>query len=252
MRTRIIPLLLLKNQGIYKTRKFKDETYIGDPINAVRIFNEKQVDELGFLDIGAARKRSEPNFEVLRDIASECCMPLSYGGGISSSDMVRELIAIGIEKIVLNSAAWTDPSLVPKLSERFGSSTIVGSIDVKKNWRGREQVMIHGGTEKIDIDPVSWAKELESRGVGEIIINSIDRDGEMVGYDLDLVRRVATAVSVPVIAAGGAASVADLRSAINECGATAAAAGAMFVFQGKHRAVLITYPTEQERAEAGI
>lgn len=252
MRTRLIPLLLLKDQGLYKTRKFKDDVYIGDPINAVKIFNEKQVDELGFLDIGVARKGGDPNFEMLHDIASECFIPLSYGGGIKSSDVVRELIAIGIEKVVVNSAAWTDPTLIGTLAERFGQSTVVGSIDVRKNWRGREQVMIHGGQEKISMDPVSWAQELERRGVGEIMINSIDRDGEMTGYDLSLIRRVTEAVSVPVIAAGGAANVQDLHAALNEGLAQAAAAGAMFVFQGKHRAVLITYPTEKERANAQI
>lgn len=252
MRTRLIPLLLLKDQGLYKTRKFRKEVYIGDPINAVRIFNEKQVDELGFLDIGAARNGGEPNFEMLHDIASECFIPLSYGGGIKSSDVVRELIAIGIEKVVVNSAAWTDPSLIGSLAERFGTSTIVGSIDVKKNWRGREQVMIHGGQEKIPLDPVSWAQELERRGVGEIMINSIDRDGEMIGYDISLIRRIAESVSVPVIAAGGAANLQDFHEALTDGMAQAAAAGAMFVFQGKHRAVLITYPTEKERANAQV
>ncbi|WP_127519555.1 AglZ/HisF2 family acetamidino modification protein [Mesorhizobium sp. Z1-4] len=248
LRTRIIPLLLLKGQGLYKTRKFRDETYIGDPINAVRIFNEKAVDELGFLDIGAARNGSDPNFDLLKDIASECFMPLSYGGGVKSVEMVRELVAIGIEKIVVNSAAWTDKGLITRIADHFGSSTVVGSIDVKRNWRGKEQVMIRGGQEKIALAPVDWALEMERRGVGEIMINAIDRDGEMTGYDLDLVRSVAGAVSVPVIAAGGASSISDLQAAVTEADATAAAGGAMFVFQGKHRAVLITYPTEEERA----
>lgn len=252
LRTRIIPLLLLKGQGLYKTRKFRDETYIGDPINAVRIFNEKAVDELGFLDIGAARNGSDPNFDLLKDIASECFMPLSYGGGVKSVEMVRELVAIGIEKIVVNSAAWTDKGLITRIADHFGSSTVVGSIDVKSNWRGKEQVMICGGQEKIALAPVDWAQEMERRGVGEIMINAIDRDGEMTGYDLDLVRRVAGAVSVPVIAAGGASSISDLQAAVTEADATAAAAGAMFVFQGKHRAVLITYPTEEERLRAAL
>lgn len=247
MRARVIPILLLKSAGLYKTRRFANEVYVGDPINAVRIFNEKQVDELAFLDISAARARSEPNLEMLRDIASECFMPLSYGGGVRSSDIVREILAIGIEKVVVNSAAWTDPSLVPALAERYGSSTIVGSIDVKKTLLGREQVMIHGGQEKVSMAPEDWARELERRGVGEILINAIDRDGEMTGYDFNLVRRIVNSVNVPVIAAGGAANVGDLRSAVKEAGAAAAAAGAMFVFHGKHRAVLITYPTPGER-----
>lgn len=247
MRARVIPILLLKRAGLYKTRRFANEVYVGDPINAVRIFNEKRVDELAFLDIAAARSRSQPNLEMLRDIASECFMPLSYGGGVESSDIVREVLAIGIEKVVVNSAAWTDPSLVPALAERYGSSTIVGSIDVKKGLLGREQVMIHGGQEKVSMAPEDWARELEHRGVGEILINAIDRDGEMAGYDLNLIRRIASSVNVPVIAAGGAASFDDMKAAVNDAGASAAAAGAMFVFHGKHRAVLITYPSPDER-----
>ncbi len=239
-------MLLLKGAGLYKTRRFKDETYIGDPINAVKIFNDKEVDELAFLDIAAARNDGEPDFERLKEIAGECFMPLSYGGGIKSSEMVREVLGIGIEKVVVNSAAFTNPGLVPQLSERFGRSTVVGSIDVKKNWMGKEGVYIAGGNEKIPFGPVEWAVELEARGVGEIIVNSIDRDGEMAGYDLDLIKRVAAAVQVPVVAAGGARCLDDFKSAVNEAGAAALAAGSMFVFHGKHRAVLITYPTEKE------
>ena len=247
MRTRIIPILLLKNEGLYKTRKFKNETYVGDPINAVRIFNDKEVDELAFLDISAARDGKDPNIEILKDIAGECFMPLSYGGGIKSVEMAREILAIGFEKAIVNSAAWKDKGLITALADHFGSSSVVGSIDVKRNWRGREQVLINGGSEKIALGPEEWAQELERRGAGEILINSIDRDGEMTGYDQDLVKRVAKAVSVPVIAAGGASSVADMRATVTDAGASAAAAGAMFVFQGKHRAVLITYPTASER-----
>lgn len=244
---RYVPILLLKEGGLYKTRKFDKETYLGDPVNTIKIFNDKLVDELVFLDIAAARRKSEPNIEMLKDIAGECFMPLAYGGGITSVDQVREILAIGFEKIVVNSAAWTDPDLVPILARVFGSSTVVGSIDVKRNWMGREKVHIHGGGEAIPMDVVEWARELERRGVGEIMINSIDRDGEMCGYDLDLIKRVADAVSVPVIAAGGARNKDDLKAAISEAGASAAAAGAMFVFQGKHRAVLISYPGSKDR-----
>lgn len=184
---------------------------------------------------------------MLKEIAGECFMPLAYGGGITSVDQVREILAIGFEKVVVNSAAWTDPDLVPSLARVFGSSTVVGSIDVKKNWLGREKVHIHGGSEAIAMGVVDWAQELERRGVGEIMINSIDKDGEMTGYDMDLIKRVADAVSVPVIAAGGARDKDDLKAAITDGGASAAAAGAMFVFQGKHRAVLISYPGSKER-----
>ena len=249
MRPRIIPILLLKGAGLYKTRRFKDETYIGDPINAVKIFNDKEVDELAFLDIAAARSGGEPDFARLKEIAGECFMPLSYGGGIKSTEMVREILGIGIEKAVVNSAAFTNPELIPQLSTHFGRSTVVGSIDVKKNWMGKEQVFIAGGTEKIPFTPVEWAAELERRGVGEIIINSIDRDGEMGGYDLDLIKRVAAAVSVPVVAAGGASGLGDFKAAVGEAGAAAVAAGSMFVFHGKHRAVLITYPAEKETSQ---
>lgn len=247
MRSRIIPILLLKGSGLYKTRKFKDPVYIGDPINCIKIFNEKEVDELSFLDIEASKHGREPDFELLRNIASECFMPLSYGGGVTSVEMVRQLTAIGFEKVVINTAAYRDRNLIPDLARFFGVSTIVGSMDVKKNWYGRYEVRICGGTEKIPFTPISWAKELESQGVGEIIVNSIDNDGELCGYDLDLIRSISLEVSVPVVAAGGARDLVDLHDAVNSAGASASAAGAMFVFHGKHRAVLIKYPSEEER-----
>jgi cyclase len=248
MRSRIIPILLLKKGYLYKTRKFTSETYLGDPINSIRIFNEKEVDELVFLDIEAGKTGAAPDISVLKDIAGECFMPLSYGGGLRSVEMARKILAIGFEKLVVNTAAWTNPSFVTELVERFGSSSVVGSIDVKRNWLGKEQVLIRGGTEKIKPGPEEWARRMEELGVGEILINSIDRDGEMAGYDLELVKRIASSVSVPVVAAGGAGSIDDMRRAIRDAGASAAAAGAMFVFQGKHRAVLISYPAAKERA----
>lgn len=247
MHTRYIPILLLKDGGLYKTRKFGKETYLGDPVNTIKIFNDKLVDELVFLDIAAARSRAAPNIEMLKEVAGECFMPLAYGGGLNSVEQVRDILAIGFEKVVVNSAAWTDPELVPSLARVFGSSTVVGSIDVKKNWMGREKVYIYGGSEAISMSVVEWAQELERRGVGELIINSIDKDGEMTGYHMELIRRVADAVSVPVIAAGGARDKNDLKAAVQDAGASAAAAGAMFVFQGKHRAVLISYPGSKER-----
>lgn len=247
MHRRYIPILLLKNGGLYKTRKFGKPTYLGDPVNTIKIFNDKLVDELVFLDIAAARSRAAPNFDLLKEIAGECFMPLAYGGGLNSVEQVREILAIGFEKVVVNTAAWTDPSLVPALARVFGSSTVIGSIDVKCNWIGREKVYIRGGNEAIPMGVVEWAQELERRGVGELIINSIDKDGEMTGYDIDLIRRVVNGVSVPVIAAGGARDKNDLRAAVEDAGASASAAGAMFVFQGKHRAVLISYPGSKER-----
>jgi cyclase len=250
VRPRIIPLLLLKEQGLYKTRKFQDPTYIGDPINAVRIFNEKEVDELCVLDIDAHRYGGHPKFDVIKDLASECFMPLCYGGGIRDIDMVREILSIGVERVVINSAAYTNPSLIQNLADTFGTSTIVVSIDVKQSWLGNQNVMIHGGTEKIPFSPVEWAVELEKRGAGEIMLNSIDHDGEMKGYNLDLIRSVVSAVRVPVIAAGGAGGLEDLAECTSSTGASAVAAGAMFVFHGKHRAVLLSYVSEAEARQA--
>jgi cyclase len=246
MRPRIIPILLLDNGSLYKTQKFAHPTYVGDPVNAVKIFNDKEVDELCLLDIKVTKNGSDPDFGTIKDIAGECFMPLSYGGGIKSTEIVRELLGIGIEKVIINSAAYTVPNLINDVSERFGVSTVVGSIDVKKTLTGKQKVMIHGGSEPIPYSPVDWAIELVRRGVGEIIVNSIDRDGAMQGYDVELIKRVSSAVSVPVVAAGGAGSLDHLLSAIKYGGASAVAAGSMFVFQGKHRAVLITYPNEAE------
>jgi imidazole glycerol-phosphate synthase subunit HisF len=246
MRHRIIPVLLLKNNGLYKGRKFKDHKYVGDPINAVKIFNDKEVDELVFLDITASLNRKEPNYEMLFDIASECFMPLAYGGGIDSVEMIRKLLSVGIEKVILNTYAVRNPEFVKEAVKYFGSSTIVVSIDAKKNLFGKYNVYIQSGQEKTNLNPVDWAIELEKMGVGEIIINSIDKDGTLSGYDFLLVEEVAKAVNLPVIAAGGAAGLNDFVKACKVHKASAAAAGAKFVFQGKHNAVLITYPSQVE------
>jgi cyclase len=246
MRFRIIPVLLLKNGGLYKGVKFKDHKYVGDPINAVKIFNEKEVDELVFLDIDATNNNRQPNLGFLKDIASECFMPLAYGGGINSVDMIREILKAGIEKVIINTAAVKNPQLIADAAEYFGSSTIVASIDVKKFFLGKPQVYINSGQEKTKLNHVEWAKKLESLGVGEIIINSIDQDGTLNGYDFELVKQVASAVSVPVIAAGGGRGLTDFADVCLSFGASAAAAGSSFVFHGKHRAVLITYPSEKD------
>lgn len=245
-RPRIIPILLLKNSGLYKTVKFKDPKYVGDPINAIKIFNEKEVDEMAFLDITAAREEKEPNFAMLQDIASECFMPLGYGGGIKSVEMIREILNVGVEKAIINTQAVKNPKLISDAVEYFGRSTIVVSIDAKKNFFGKYQVYINDGMEKTNLEPVSWAKEVERLGAGEIIINAIEHDGTLKGYDFDLIKAVASAVDVPVIAAGGASSMTDFVKAVRECDASAVAAGAYFVFQGKHRAVLITYPEQRD------
>ncbi|MFY7964197.1 MAG: AglZ/HisF2 family acetamidino modification protein [Chitinophagaceae bacterium] len=249
-RPRIIPILLLKNSGLYKTLKFADPKYVGDPINAIKIFNEKEVDEMAFLDISASRENKEPNFIMLQDIASECFMPLGYGGGIRTVEMIKEILNIGVEKAIINTQAIKNPNLIKDAAKYFGSSTIVVSIDAKKNFFGKYQVYINGGTEKINLDPVAWAKEVEKLGAGEIIINSIDQDGTLKGYDFELIKAVTSVVNIPVIAAGGASGMSDFVKAVKECHASAVAAGAHFVFQGKHRAVLITYPEQENIKKA--
>lgn len=250
LRTRVIPTLLLRGSGLVKTQKFRDPRYVGDPINAIKIFNDKEVDELILLDIAASREGRGPAFSILEDIASECFMPVAYGGGITTVDEIRRILKTGIEKVVINTAALANPQLVRAAAREFGSQAVIASIDVKRRLLGRYEVYADGGTKATGRDPVEWAKEMESSGAGEIVLNAIDRDGTMKGYDIDLLSRVATAVQVPVIASGGAGSVADFGRAVKEAGVAAVAAGAMFVFHGPHRAVLITYPSQAELSAA--
>lgn len=242
---RVIPILLLRNKGLVKTIKFKDQKYIGDPINTVKIFNEKQVDELAFIDIDASKEQREPNYEFLKEIASECFMPLSYGGGITTLRQIRTLIQSGIEKIIINHQALVDPEFIKSAVESFGSSTIIGAMDIKKNFFGTYQVYSHVSSKTLSIEPVEHAKALNNLGVGELLVNNVDRDGMMTGYDLNIIKEVSGAVSIPVIACGGAANIDDIDKVVNEANASAAAAGSMFVYRGKHRAVLITYPDFQ-------
>lgn len=245
-RVRVIPVLLLKNSGLYKTVKFKDPKYIGDPINAVKLFNDKEVDELIFLDITATSEKKGPNFDVIAEVASECFMPFSYGGGISSMDQIARLFAIGVEKIALNDALHRNPSLVKDAANRYGSQSVIASIDVKKSLFGKYEVYTNSGKLSTKKDPVAFAQEMQLAGVGEIMINSIDRDGVMKGYDLDLIRLVAEGVDVPVIACGGAGGLSDLSAAVKSGKASAVAAGSMFVYHGKHRGVLINYPSQSD------
>lgn len=242
---RVIPCLLMRNAGLVKTVKFKNARYIGDPINAVRIFNDKEVDELVFLDIGSAAARSAPDFALLADIASEAFMPFAYGGGIASIEHVKRLYALGVEKVVLNTAAADQPQLVSEAAALAGSSGVIVSIDVRRNWMGKYSVCVGSGARDLQREPVAYAREMERLGAGEILLNAIDRDGTMDGYDVELVRRVCEAVSVPVVAVGGAGRLHHFREAA-DAGASALAAGSMFVFHGKHNAVLITYPEYEE------
>jgi len=238
--------LLLRNLGLVKTVKFKNPTYLGDPINIVKIFNDKEVDELMFLDIMATVENKRPPFKLLEKVASEAFMPLGYGGGIRMLEDVKTIIGLGIEKLVINSYAVENPAFIRKVADFAGSSSVVVSMDVKKNRWGKYEVFTHSGRKATGLDPVKFAVEMAKIGAGELFLNSIDRDGTMQGYDLALTTRVASAVNIPVVACGGAHTVQDLEAAVKQGGASAAGAGSMFVFQGPHRAVLISYPTSQE------
>jgi len=245
IRTRVIPALLLRNGGLVKTVRFRDPTYVGDPINAVKIFNEKEVDELVFLDITASKEGRGPNLSVLRDIAGECFMPLAYGGGIRSFDDAKAVFDLGVEKVVLNSAAG-DLGLISSIAAAYGSQAVVVSIDAKKKLLGRWDVFSHGGAKARGVAPSEFARSVVEAGAGEIVVQAIEREGTYSGYDIELVKMVSASVKVPVVALGGAGSITDLGRVVKEGGATAAAAGSIFVFHGKHRAVLINFPTPQE------
>lgn len=250
-RPRIIPVLLMDDRDLIKTINFKQRTYLGDPVNAVKIFNRKGIDELAILDIGATKNNREPDFEILKDIASEAFMPLACGGGITTVDQVHELLAIGYEKVIINTGLIRNPQLIKKSAELFGSQSIVASIDaIKVN--GTYKCAIADGTEIIEKTPVQLAIEAANLGAGEIIINSIDRDGMMQGYDIELIRDVVDSVKVPVVALGGAGGIRDLKKVLDQGHAHAAAGGSMFVYYGRLKAVLITAPSEQELIDAGI
>lgn len=250
-RPRIIPVLLIDDRDCIKTVQFGERTYLGDVVNAVKIFNRKGIDELAILDIGATKNHREPDFELLKDIASEAFMPLSCGGGVTTIEQVHQLLAIGYEKVVINTSMITNPDMVREAIRLYGSQSIVASIDAKLI-DGEYKCVICDGQQVIDKHPRDLAIEAEQMGCGEIIINSIDRDGMMQGYDLKLVKMIADAVKVPVTAIGGAGGIKDLKQVIQEAGAHAAAGGSMFVFYGRLRAVLITAPSEKELTEAGV
>ncbi len=244
MRTlpRVIPCLLISGGGVVKTVRFRNPTYVGDPINILRIFNDKEVDEILVLDIDATPNRRGPNFEFIEEFASECFMPMAYGGGVRCAVDAERLFAAGVEKVCINTAAVQNPELIRQLSNAFGSQSIVVSLDVRTAFRGRRLLYAKGGRKKTRQRVVEFAKCVEQLGAGEILINSIDRDGTWAGYDLELITMVSETVGIPVIASGGAGSLADFCKAIQTGGASAVSAGSLFVFQGPHRAVLVTYP----------
>jgi len=249
LRTRVMPCLLLSNDGLVKTIKFKSPAYVGDPINTVRIFNEKEVDELILLDITASRNNRPPQYALIEEIASECFMPLAYGGGVKSVEDARKIFSLGLEKVVLNTSVLENPDLISQLAEQFGSQSLVVSVDVKKDLFGRYRVYSKSGTKKWPYEPEEFAKLMEERGAGEILLNSIDRDGTMIGYDIPLIQRVSRSVGLPVISCGGAGQIDDFSDAVNQGGASAVAAGSMVVYQGKNRSVLINFPTQQQLHE---
>jgi cyclase len=238
---RVIPCLLLQDGGLVKTEKFKNPKYVGDPINAIRIFNDKYVDELIFLDINASRFNKEPDYDLIARIAGECFMPLCYGGGIKTLEQARKLVAIGVEKISINSMAIHNLELIKQLVAELGSQSVVGAIDIKRNFWGKEYVYDASKSRLTNLNPLTHAQNLVDAGVGEIFINDVSRDGTFSGYDVALVSSIADKINVPLIACGGASSIDDMQN-IFMAGASAAAAGSLFVFYGPHRAVLINYP----------
>ncbi len=249
LRPRIIPCLLVRNKGLVKTVKFDSSKYVGDPINAVKIFNEKEADELIVLDIDATVNGTPPDFVMIQKLAAECRMPLCYGGGVTTVEQAKRIIGLGVEKVAISAAAHADPKLISAIAAEIGSQSVVVVLDVKKSFFGKYEVYTHNGQKRTGGTPVEVAQEAEKFGAGEIIINSIDNDGQMKGYDLDLAVRVREAIHLPMSVIGGAGSLADIARLISTCGVVGAAAGSLFVFKGAYRAVLINYPDRMQKEE---
>lgn len=246
LRTRVIPVLLLSDGGLYKTIKFEKPRYVGDPINAVKIFNEKEVDEIVLFDITASEKKKKPDFDLIEEIATECFMPICYGGGIESLEDAQRLFRLGVEKISLNSVVVQQPSILKEFSNKFGRSSIVLTMDVKKDLLGNYYVYTERGKKNTGIKVEDWVKNAENFGAGEIIINNINRDGVMSGYDLNLLKKVTDICTLPVVACGGAGSIEDLRDAVANTDVSGVAAGSLFVYWGSKKGVLINYPSREE------
>jgi imidazole glycerol-phosphate synthase subunit HisF len=247
LRPRIIPCLLVHDKGLVKTVHFKNPKYVGDPLNAVRIFNEKECDELMVLDIDATREGTEPDYNMIRNLAAECRMPLCYGGGVKTAVHAQKIFNLGIEKIAISSAAIERPDLVREMAEQVGSQSVVVVLDVKKKLLGGYEVFTNNGKKSTGKNPVELAKMFQDFGAGEIVINAIDRDGEMKGYDLLLAEKVRDAITLPLTILGGAGTLADIGSLIRKYGIIGAAAGSLFVFKGTYKAVLINYPNWEEK-----
>jgi cyclase len=250
LRPRIIPCLLVRNKGLVKTINFKNPKYVGDPINAVKIFNEKEVDELMVLDIDASGENRDPDFMMIKNLAAECRMPLCYGGGVKSVEQAREIINLGAEKVALSSAAVEHPSLISNIAESVGKQSVIVVLDVrKKGFSGKYEVYTHNGTRPTGKSPKDFALEFEKLGAGEIVLNSIDNDGMMKGYDMKLIQSIRDAINVPMTVLGGAGSLTDIKQIIDRFGVMGVAAGSLFVFKGIYKAVLINYPKRAEIAE---
>lgn len=243
--TRYIPCLLLKNNGLVKTTQFKNPKYVGDPINTVRIFNEKEVDELIFLDIEASVKNSEPNYKLLSEIADECFMPLAYGGGIKTLEQAKKIFSIGIEKVAINTQSHLDLKLISEIAAVYGSQAVIGVIDVKKNFFGKKEVVYRSASDKSKFPPTDWAKKLVEAGVGEILITSVDKEGTWSGMDIELIKSITSAVNVPVIAHGGAGNIEHIKEAVISGKAGAVAMGSMVVYQKKDFGVLVNFPDKK-------
>jgi cyclase len=242
LRPRVIPCLLVKEGGLIKTVRFDNPKYLGDPINAVRIFNEKEVDELIVVDIDATRLRREPDYRLIKALAAECRMPLCYGGGVTAVEQARRIIAMGVEKVAISAAAAENPGLISEIATAVGSQSVVVVLDVRKRAPGQWEVWTHNATRPTGREPAEVAREAEALGAGEIVLNSIDNDGTMQGYDLELATRVRGCMRLPLTVLGGAGSLEDIRGLIAKFGLIGAAAGSLFVFKGVYRAVLLNYP----------
>lgn len=248
LRPRIIPCLLIKDNGLVKSVQFKDHKYVGDPINAVKIFNEKEVDEIIIVDIDATAYNREPDYKLIEALAAECRMPLCYGGGVKTVEQAQKIFALGVEKVSISSEAVLHPNLLTEIGNRVGSQSIVVVLDVKKSKSGKYEIWTHNATKNTGKDPLEFAKEAERLGAGEVVINSIDADGMMKGYDMELIDKIRNAISLPLTVLGGAGTLKDIGSLISKHKVIGAAAGSLFVFKGVFKAVLINYPKPSEKA----
>lgn len=249
LENRLIPVLLLSGKGLVKTVKFKNPKYVGDPINAIKIFNDKEVDELVFLDIKASKENRGPNFELLKNICSECFMPLAYGGGITKLEEVEKLYSIGFEKVIINNSAFDNPNLIKEAVRLSGSQSIIGCVDYKKSLFGKKNLYTHKKGKVLKISVLEYINQLIDMGIGEIIIQSVDNDGMMNGFDVDFLNDIASKVNIPVVGVGGAGNIDHIKQLLKPGHVSAAAAGSMFVFHGPHKAVLINYPNQEKVKE---